>query len=181
MGEPGYYWLAYEWSNLFFSCQLCNQRYKGNLFPLEDPADRALSHHDDLTAEAPLFIDLANEDPTEYVGFREEYAYAIDDNEYGVTCIKALGLNRAELEERRRDRLSELKYKVRMVDILAQWENDAADPLDSVEQGLLDDLRVELAENTTAAAEYSAMASAALASVAASHAAVRLGRARPSP
>ena len=28
--RPGYYWLAYEWSNLFFSCQLCNQSFKRN-------------------------------------------------------------------------------------------------------------------------------------------------------
>jgi hypothetical protein len=33
--RPGYYWLAYEWRNLLLSCQLCNQRYKENLFPLE--------------------------------------------------------------------------------------------------------------------------------------------------
>ena len=26
--RPGYYWLAYEWNNLFCSCQLCNQRFK---------------------------------------------------------------------------------------------------------------------------------------------------------
>src|SRR5437016_1604606 len=25
--RPGYYWLAYDWSNLFYSCQLCNQRF----------------------------------------------------------------------------------------------------------------------------------------------------------
>ena len=34
--RPGYYWLAYEWSNLLFCCQLCNQRFKGNHFPLAD-------------------------------------------------------------------------------------------------------------------------------------------------
>ena len=37
LGLPGYYWLAYEWSNLLFSCQICNQRHKGNLFPLQTP------------------------------------------------------------------------------------------------------------------------------------------------
>ena len=33
--KPGYYWLAYEWDNLLFSCQICNQRYKKNLFPIK--------------------------------------------------------------------------------------------------------------------------------------------------
>jgi len=35
--KPGYYWLAYDWSNLFLSCQICNQIHKKNLFPLADP------------------------------------------------------------------------------------------------------------------------------------------------
>ena len=29
--QPGYYWLAYEWSNLLFCCQLCNQRFKATI------------------------------------------------------------------------------------------------------------------------------------------------------
>src|SRR5580700_3071287 len=34
--KPGYYWLGYEWSNLFFVCSVCNSKmHKGNLFPLE--------------------------------------------------------------------------------------------------------------------------------------------------
>lgn len=28
LGRPGYYWLAYDWSNLYLACQLCNQRFK---------------------------------------------------------------------------------------------------------------------------------------------------------
>src|ERR1044071_9994958 len=34
---PGYYWLAYEWSNLLLSCNPCNRRYKKTFFPLLDP------------------------------------------------------------------------------------------------------------------------------------------------
>ncbi len=30
---PGYYWLAYDWKNLFLVCKICNQRHKKNLFP----------------------------------------------------------------------------------------------------------------------------------------------------
>ena len=41
LGRPGYFWLAYDWKNLYFSCQLCNQRHKKNLFPLKDPNKRA--------------------------------------------------------------------------------------------------------------------------------------------
>src|SRR5690606_19607561 len=34
--KPGYYWLAYDWDNLLFCCQKCNQRYKKNYFPLRN-------------------------------------------------------------------------------------------------------------------------------------------------
>ena len=43
MKVPGYFWLAYAWQNLFLACQLCNQRFKKNLFPLENPDERAFS------------------------------------------------------------------------------------------------------------------------------------------
>ena len=35
-----YWWLAYCYDNYLFSCQLCNQSFKGNEFPLEDDAHR---------------------------------------------------------------------------------------------------------------------------------------------
>ena len=56
LGRPGYYWLAYEWSNLMFCCQICNQRFKRNLFPLADPARRAETHHDDLSTKHAIFL-----------------------------------------------------------------------------------------------------------------------------
>src|ERR1043166_1757000 len=37
---PGYYWLAYDWDNLYLSCHPCNCSHKGDLFPLADPAER---------------------------------------------------------------------------------------------------------------------------------------------
>jgi len=96
LGKPGYYWLAYEWSNLFLSCQLCNQRFKKNLFPLKKPSDRAKSHHDDIKSEKPMFISPAD-NPEQYIAFRQEIAYAIDDNPRGKATIEALGLNRDKL------------------------------------------------------------------------------------
>ncbi|HMY18924.1 MAG TPA: hypothetical protein PKA58_21505, partial [Polyangium sp.] len=31
----GYHWLAFTWSNLYFSCPDCNRSYKRTRFPLE--------------------------------------------------------------------------------------------------------------------------------------------------
>ncbi|MBF0463451.1 MAG: hypothetical protein HQK88_03715 [Nitrospirae bacterium] len=60
--RPGYYWLAYDWSNLFFSCEKCNQS-KANRFPLENPNNRALTHDDKIEDEKPLLINPAADDP----------------------------------------------------------------------------------------------------------------------
>ena len=111
--RSGYYWLAYEWSNLFLSCQLCNQRYKENLFPLKKPANRAKSHDDNVGSEKPIFID-PSEDVGKYISFREEVIVAVNDNPKGKATIEALGLNRDELNDMRRecyDRL-EIVYEV---------------------------------------------------------------------
>jgi uncharacterized protein (TIGR02646 family) len=78
--QPGYFWLAYVWDNLFFACQLCNQRFKRNMFPLADPTRRARSHLDDLAAEEPLLIHPADDEPSTLIGFREEIAFPIDDH-----------------------------------------------------------------------------------------------------
>ncbi|MCP4110196.1 MAG: hypothetical protein GY749_32515 [Desulfobacteraceae bacterium] len=99
--QPGYYWLAYEWTNLFLSCQLCNQRFKRNLFPLEKSGNRAINHEHDISLEDPLFIDPSLLNPEEYISFRKEIPYAIDGNSRGAETIKVLGLDRRKLNEQR--------------------------------------------------------------------------------
>jgi uncharacterized protein (TIGR02646 family) len=103
--QPGYFWLAYVWENLFFACQLCNQSFKKNLFPLADPTRRARSHLDDLTAEEPMLIHPADEDPSAFIGFREEIAFPIDDHPRARATIEVVGLNRDAMAEQRLDRL----------------------------------------------------------------------------
>lgn len=103
IGKPGYYWLAYEWQNLFFSCQICNQQFKKNYFPLINPADRAISHHDNIGQERPQLIHLPEEDPEDHLGFREEVPFP--KTERGEHCLKAYGLSREKLNEARRQYL----------------------------------------------------------------------------
>ena len=99
--RPGYYWLAYDWSNLLFCCQLCNQRFKRNHFPLTDPSRRAKSHNDDVGNEQPLLINPAVEDPAEFLEFRENLVHPIGNNARGQKTIEVFGLNRKELEDHR--------------------------------------------------------------------------------
>lgn len=108
LAKPGYYWLAYDWANLLLCCTACNQRFKGNLFPLRDPTSRATNHHESITKEEAIFLDPNACNPEDYIGFRQEIPYAIDGNSQGTATIENLGLAREILNERRRDRLGML-------------------------------------------------------------------------
>jgi uncharacterized protein (TIGR02646 family) len=103
--QPGYFWLAYVWANLFFACQLCNQSFKKNLFPLAEPTSRARSHLDDLTAEEPMLIHPSDDEPSALIGFRGEMAFPIDDHPRARATIEVLGLNREAMAEVRFDHL----------------------------------------------------------------------------
>jgi uncharacterized protein (TIGR02646 family) len=145
VSTSGYYWLAYEWSNLLLSCSICNQRKK-NQFPLQDPNQRAKSHHEGLAAEIPMLVHPAEEDPEAHIGFREEIAFP--RSERGRISIEVLGLNRQELEEHRRS-----LYK------LLRRTYEAA-RLDPSEQGNLQRLFQDFQKDDD---EYAAMARAAFA------------------
>ena len=81
--HPGYYWLAYTWSNLYLSCTYCNQRRKdkplygdsstartdgkGTQFPLADEKDLVFSHNGDISDESPLLLDPCIDDPEDHL------------------------------------------------------------------------------------------------------------------
>lgn len=129
--RPGYYWLAYDWANLFLSCTLCNQRFKKNLFPLKRAARRARNHLGSIASEEPLLIDPAAEDPEALIGFREEVPYAVDGDARAESTIDILGLQRPELAERRWDLLEKVKA-LRLV--IASDSPDAAWARDVLER-----------------------------------------------
>jgi hypothetical protein len=107
----------------------------------------------------PLLVDPSKVDPETYIGFREEYAFAVRGCLEGQTTIDVLGLNREELAEVRRDRLATLKDLARLCELLR--EKVAATPT----QELSEQLRVweeRLKARREAAGEYSAMARAFL-------------------
>ncbi len=99
LSENGYYWLAYDISNLFLCCELCNSRYKKNLFPLLIQNNRANSHLDNLEKEEPLFINPYNDFPEQFITFKAAELYS--SNEKGVSTIENLNLNRKELKIQR--------------------------------------------------------------------------------
>jgi hypothetical protein len=135
--QPGYFWLAYARTNLFFACQLCNQSFKKNLFPLVDPSSRARSHLDDLAAEQPMLIHPAEEEPTAFIGFREEMAFPIDDGPRGRATIEVVGLNREELAEFRLDHLAPFRLLLQALPLLPADSQEARDIQALFEQAVL--------------------------------------------
>ncbi|ALL05630.1 hypothetical protein AQ505_09065 [Pedobacter sp. PACM 27299] len=119
---PGYYWLCYDWGNLYFSCQICNQRFKGNYFPISDSGIRACSIVRDISFEDPLFLDPGGtDDPEHHIYF--DGAIPGSNTVKGKTTIKYLGLDREELNEDRLTSLERLRCLERIVWLTADSMN----------------------------------------------------------
>jgi len=150
LAVPGYYWLAYEWSNLLLACELCNRRHKGSVFPLRNPAHRARCHKDNVDLEEPLFIDPSAVDPEAHISFRQEVPFALGGSPLGKATIRALALQRETLNERRRT----VYERLRLLHFLATHEPpcpEAAEARGVLERAVRDD------------AEYAGMVRAAMA------------------
>ncbi len=140
--HPGYYWLAYEWSNLLPSCTHCNQRRKdkprwGDLrfaraggkadqFPLADESARAMSPADDLRREQALLIDPCVEQPENWLRFiaRGE-VWSLDGNPKGRTSIAVFHLNRRRLRDLRKrttDTVAQLLLLIRALEATGRAE-----------------------------------------------------------
>lgn len=158
--RPGYYWLAYEWTNLLLSCTLCNQRHKKNLFPLRPGSPRATSHRDDIADEEPLLIDPGSEEPDEFITWRAELPRARNGNERARETIEALGLARPALNERRLEQYS--KLKTFFVTTWVAQNLSAEDALPEALAARLDEHRHHLERSIDDSAEYAAMKRAAL-------------------
>ena len=86
-----YFWLGHKWSNLLYSCELCNRSYKNSNFPLKDELNRAKSQTDDITLEEPLIINPAYIDPNIHIKFNRYSAIGITPE--GNKTIEIFHLN----------------------------------------------------------------------------------------
>lgn len=112
--RPGYYWLGYKWSNLFFVCSRCNSAgNKGNLFPLLDESKRVKSHEGDINEEAPLLLDPGGEgenDPRKHIIFEGQFPRY--NTYYGEKTIVICGLNRDELNNNRKKLIDDIESRI---------------------------------------------------------------------
>lgn len=101
--KPGYYWLAYKWSNWFYSCQECNNA-KDTIFPLADPTKRAKNHLADesCSMETPLLINLSSDSPEEMIHYKGVEVFPNSSNKgRGSIIIETVKLDRKSLLDTR--------------------------------------------------------------------------------
>jgi uncharacterized protein (TIGR02646 family) len=105
---PGYYWLAYEWENLFWCCSACNQRHKRNHFPLNDESKRVRDHTGDIGEEDPLFLHPIHDNPEDFIGWNAEVPIAKNSNPKAATTLRLLKIETRHANVRR-ERLEEVR------------------------------------------------------------------------
>lgn len=118
--HKGYWWLAYKWENLFFSCRYCNQENKKNHFPIPHEERRAKTSRCCLNDEDAYLVDPTTKNPEEHIGFdwfekattkgeQAIHAIAVGRTEYGTRTIEVVGLNKFELPLERGQLVIELE------------------------------------------------------------------------
>lgn len=65
-----YYWLAYTWDNLLFSCSECNSSYKRDHFPLLDETARNIAQQD-ISREEPALLNPYADDPADHLMYEQ--------------------------------------------------------------------------------------------------------------
>lgn len=95
--HPGYYWLAYDASNLLASCELCNRKNpnekkigKHTRFPVEN---RHASKPGEEINEQPLLINPLLEDPEQHLTIDVKTGIMGYTSQRGKACIDIFGLN----------------------------------------------------------------------------------------
>jgi hypothetical protein len=121
LAEPGYYWLAAEWTNLLPSCIDCNRaryhefpddvqelRGKANQFPIGNPKKRARRPGSEVNEER-LLLHPYFDDPTDFITFVDKGVIQALSGPDGLplpmaaASITAYGLDRPKLTHARRD------------------------------------------------------------------------------
>ncbi|MGZ4162602.1 MAG: hypothetical protein ACXVDB_00830 [Tumebacillaceae bacterium] len=133
--KPGYYWLAWNWNNLFTSCKECNQVRtrlvyggkkvmvgKGNLFPLSNKTYRALNPSISILQEDPLLLNPCKDDPEEHLEYTEEGVIRAKITPLGIPSIKgetsidAYALQRDTLVQERKALATRIQAQIKRVE-----------------------------------------------------------------
>jgi uncharacterized protein (TIGR02646 family) len=126
--HPGYYWLAYEWTNLLPSCAVCNQR-KGAIFPVLPNSVHAKVPGKE-SGEKPIFLHPARDDPADHFEYVPTTGWLQSKTSRGEACINLLDLNRDPLVDERREAYSACINL--LTDLLNAVKSSTAPPADKL-------------------------------------------------
>jgi uncharacterized protein (TIGR02646 family) len=128
--KPAYFWLSYEWKNLLFACDYCNDiAHKGNLFPLDDPSQRADATNPDIENEKPLLINPYDVNPIQHIKWNRDIPRPRNRSKIGSTCIQVFGLDQdGLLMDQRRQYFIEVENILALVETSSQ-ENASRSPV----------------------------------------------------
>lgn len=91
-----YWWLGFDWRNLYLACPECNRR-KGNRFPLLNKRGAKLASWANLVdVEQRLLLDPCLDQPGEHLDFEADGTVK-GRTECGIITIEVLALNRTSL------------------------------------------------------------------------------------
>lgn len=105
-----YWWLAYEWENLFAACASCNHN-KRHWFPIEGVRAPIGALNDQLAQEKPLLINPCLDEPEAHISFNMD-GQAIGLTKRGQVTIEIVGLNRPSLIEQRKLVIKDLESRL---------------------------------------------------------------------
>lgn len=112
--DDHYWWLYYEWKNIFYCCQACN-RAKANWFPVEGKrAPVKTPYVEVIKKEKNLIIDPCNEEPAEHLEF-DLTGEARPRTPKGKWTLEILHLNRHALVLQRKKAMLDFES---MLDVL---------------------------------------------------------------
>ena len=167
--HPGYYWLAYDWTNLIPACIFCNQSRKeraefpasGKLpvsgkadsFPLVDENIRARSPLDDISLEEPLLLNPTADYPEEHLSFYPDGVVYGETNK-GVESINICNLNTRKLYKDRHDTIK------RVVDLLIVREKLKFNTPSPCHQSIAETVNAMIDEAKADSAQFAAAARA---------------------
>jgi uncharacterized protein (TIGR02646 family) len=119
-----YWWLAYEWTNLYPMCERCSQM-KGSRFPVRGPRAGPEAIGEALLAEEPLLLDPCQDDPEQHLVY-DQSGLVASATERGRVTIEVFGLNQEGLRQRRQKHYAAIDYYLRALDI--SWPPGACPP-----------------------------------------------------
>jgi len=106
-----YWWLAYEWDNLYLTCPDC-ERHKGPRFPVDGTRAKPEARGEDLDVEKPLLLDPCRDQPEHVFAYADD-ATLVATEKRSRTTIDVLGLNRAALVEARLEAMNQVHQLLR--------------------------------------------------------------------